>query len=283
MTLAGSSLPCVQVEEFEGPLDLLLDEVRRQNVAIEKISMAPIAARFLEYMHTAVARNLNLDIEWVHMAATLIHWKSRSLLPADSEAQPRPDPIRDEIIKQLLAHRKEAAEELARRRSVEDTRFSRAASLPAPELRAEPEEPTFVSVWDLIQQARDIAGWVVEHRENHHQWKQTFGVETDLVTVTDMIDYLRNELTATPDGTLDGTHLLEIQPTPPRRACLFLGMLEMARVQQLELLQNEAFGSIYLTPLEPAMVTQTPTVMRNCDRRRKACDWTSDLPYPRSM
>ena len=53
MTLAGSSVPSVQVEEFEGPLDLLLDEVRRQNVSIDKISMAPITARFLEYMHTA--------------------------------------------------------------------------------------------------------------------------------------------------------------------------------------------------------------------------------------
>ena len=66
---SASSLPSVQAEDFEGPLDLLLDEVRRQNVALEKISMAPIVARFLEYMRTATERNLNLDIEWLHMAA----------------------------------------------------------------------------------------------------------------------------------------------------------------------------------------------------------------------
>ena len=64
---------------------------------------------------------------------------------------------------------------------------------------------------------------------------------------------LRHELTATPDGTIDGARLIEIQPTPSRRACLFLGMLEMARVQQLELLQNQTFGPIYLKPLGPAI------------------------------
>ena len=121
----GNSLPSVQVEAFEGPLDLLLDEVRRQNVAIEKIAMAPIVARFLEYVRTAAERNLNLDIEWLHMAATLIHWKSRSLLPADAMGEPAADPIRDSLVQQLLAHRKQAAEELARRRALEHTQFSR--------------------------------------------------------------------------------------------------------------------------------------------------------------
>ena len=77
------SLPSVQFQEFEGPIDLLLDEVRRQNVEIEKIAMAPIVARFLEYVGKASERNLNLDIDWLHMAATLIHWKSRSLLPSE--------------------------------------------------------------------------------------------------------------------------------------------------------------------------------------------------------
>jgi chromatin segregation and condensation protein Rec8/ScpA/Scc1 (kleisin family) len=83
MALPGSAAslpPSVQIPEFEGPLDLLLDEVRRQNIAIEKPRHV---ARFLAYVGTAAQRNPNLDIEWLHMAATLIHWKSRSLLPRD--------------------------------------------------------------------------------------------------------------------------------------------------------------------------------------------------------
>ena len=240
-----NSLPLVQVEAFEGPLDLLLDEVRRQNVAIEKISMAPIVARFLEYIRTAIERNLNLDIEWLHMAATLIHWKSRSLLPRDESGQPEADPIRNDLVQQLLAHRKQAAEELARRRSLEETRFLRPADGELREEAAtdEPEESPFVSVWDMMQQARDLSRWVQEHRESHRQWKETLGVEKDDVTVSDMIDNLWARL-GSADVTLDGATLIHEQPCASRKANLFLGMLELVRSQEIKLEQREHFGSI---------------------------------------
>ena len=224
MTLpaSASSLPSVQAEDFDGPLDLLLDEVRRQNVALEKISMAPIVARFLEYMRTATERNLNLDIEWLHMAATLIHWKSRSLLP-DATGEPTADPIRDSLVQQLLAHRKQAAEELARRRALEQTQFSRMDG----EFREaagsdEAEDAPFVSVWDLMQQARDLSRWVQEHRESHRQWKETLGVEKDDVTVSDMIDYLWTRL-GSAETIVDGASLIHEQPTASRKASLFWG------------------------------------------------------------
>lgn len=249
---APSLPPPIQLPEFEGPLDLLLDEVRRQNVAIESIAMAPIVTRFLEYVGTAVERNFNLDIEWLHMAATLIQWKSRSLLPRDARGEPQRDTIRDDLVQQLLAHRKQAADELERRRAVEESRFSRAAAdgavVAAGTATDEPDEPGFVSVWDLIQQARDLARWAEEHRANRCRWRESFGVEQDDTTVTEMMDYLRNQL-ATADGRLDGVGLLEGQATASRRASLFLGMLEMARDQQVELQQNEIFGRIWLSNL----------------------------------
>lgn len=248
---AASLPPPVHLAEFEGPLDLLLDEVRRQNVAIENIAMAPIVARFLAYVGSAAERNLNLDIEWLHMAATLIYWKSRLLLPQDATGEPQRDAIRDDLVQQLLAHRKQAADELARRRAVEETRFSRAAAAggefvasgPATD---EPDEPRFVSVWDLIQQARDLARWVEQHREDRRHWCESFGVEQDDVTVCEMMDYLQDQL-ATVDGGIDGVGLLESQATASRRSCLFLGMLELARDRQLELQQDEMFGPIWLS------------------------------------
>lgn len=240
----GNSLPLVQVEAFEGPLDLLLDEVRRQNVAIENISLVPIVGHFLEYVRTAAERNLNLDIEWLHMAATLIHWKSRSLLPADTMGEPTADPIRDGVVQQLLAHRKQAAEELDRRRVLEQTQFSRVdgefREAPGPD---EPEDSPFVSVWDLMQQARHISRWVQEHRESHRQWKETLGVEKDDVSVSDMIDYLWARL-ASADVTLDGASLINEQPCASRKASLFLGMLELVHCQEIKLEQREHFGSI---------------------------------------
>jgi segregation and condensation protein A len=243
----GNSLPSVQVEAFDGPLDLLLDEVRRQNVAIEKIAMAPIVARFLEYVRTAAERNLNLDIEWLHMAATLIHWKSRSLLPSDAMTEPAADPTRDSLVQQLLAHRKQVAEELARRRAVEQAQVSRVGG----EFREaagpdEPEDSPFVSVWDLMQQARDLSRWVQEHRESHRQWKETLGVEKDDVTVSDMIDYLWARL-GSADVTLDGATLINEQPCASRKANLFLGMLELVRDQQLQIEQSEFCGPVWLS------------------------------------
>jgi chromatin segregation and condensation protein Rec8/ScpA/Scc1 (kleisin family) len=138
------------------------------------------------------------------MAATLIHWKSRSLLPRDASSEPQRDAIRDDLVQQLLAHRKQAADELARRRAVEESRFSRAAA----EAVHEAEEPDFVSVWDLMQQARGLARWVEQHRDDRRRWRESFGIEPDDVTVSEMMDYLRDQL-ATADGRLDGVALLE--------------------------------------------------------------------------
>lgn len=113
--MSPSLPPAVEWIEFEGPLDLLLDEVRRQNVDLERVRMAPLVGRYLSYVWTAGERNLNLDIEWLYTASTLIQWKSRSLLPHEPTAEPVPDTIRDELVTQLRRHRKEAAEALARR------------------------------------------------------------------------------------------------------------------------------------------------------------------------
>ncbi len=246
---SASLPPPVQLPEFEGPLDLLLDEVRRQNVAIENIAMAPIVGRFLEYVSSAAERNLNLDIEWLHMAATLIHWKSRSLLPRDVTEDPQTDPVRDDLIRHLLAYRKEAADELARRRAVEETRLKRTIGQVGS--AEESDEPGFVSVWDLIQQARDLARWAEQHRESRRRWRESFGVEEDETTISEMMDYLRDQLAAG-NGKLDGVVLLQSQASASRRSCLFLGMLEMVRDQRIEVQQNEIFGPIWISPLMTA-------------------------------
>jgi len=236
---SSSSLPRLPLERFDGPLDLLLDEVRRQKVAIAHIAMAPIVARYLEYLRAAAARGVRLDIDWLEIAATLIYWKSRSLLPHDPAAEPAGDPIRDDLVRRLLAHRQLAAGELARRHSLEETRLSRSSeAAPGP-----CEAAAFVTAWDLIQQARALARWTEEQREQRRRWRETFDVERDDVTIAEMMDYLRGRLSSS-GGTLDGRNLLNAQPDASHRSCLFLGMLEMARGGEIELRQNESFGEL---------------------------------------
>jgi len=232
--------------EFEGPLDLLLDEVRRQNVDVERIQMTPLVARFLGYVRTARQRDLNLDIEWLHTASVLIQWKSRALLPHEPAAERVEDAIRDELIAQLSRHKKEAAEALGRRLSRAAAQLPRGSreQFPNETGPAEPEDAPFLSVWDLLQQARELARWAAEYRLNQCQWQETLAVEQDPVTVEEMSQLLRDSLGRTQSGVLDAALLLREQPTPGRRACLFLGMLEMTRAGEVELSQERAWEVI---------------------------------------
>ena len=79
----------VQIPQYEGPLDLLLSIVRRNELSISDLPLAPIAAQYLAYIKEAEALDVNLGMEWIDIAARLIQWKSNSLLPADPAL---PDP-----------------------------------------------------------------------------------------------------------------------------------------------------------------------------------------------
>ena len=233
--MTGSSPP------FEGPLDLLLDEVRRQNIALEQVALAPLVARYLDYMRAAASHNVNLDIEWIHMAATLIQWKSRSLLPSDALAPQATDPIRDKLVRQLADHRQQAAEELARRQAVQDSRFSRET-----DKIEELAYPGFLSVWDLTQQARDLARWASEHQRDRTRWNQMVAVEQDDSTIASMIEYLLEQVALADRLELDALRLLYAHESPSRRASLLLAMLEIARDRHVEIVQTELFGSIVI-------------------------------------
>lgn len=248
------SAACLPQEPFDGPLDLLLDEVRRQKIAIEEVALAPLVARYLDYMEAAAAQQRPLDIDWILLAATLIHWKSRSLLlpPAGAPAVAAADPVREEIVSLLLAHRQQAADDLNQRLSEEAGRLSRSGE-PAFQEEAESEEdfdPPFLSVWDLTQQARELARWASQYSQQHNHWRQTVAIEAEETTEAEMTGYLRAQFTAGV-AELDATRLLAEQPSPLRRVSLFLAVLDMARTQQLRILQTEAFADILLAPQCP--------------------------------
>src|SRR5712675_2262285 len=105
---AVSSPLDVHLEHYEGPLDLLLDLIRRQQIDIADIPIATITSQYLAYMDKARELDVDLGAEFVYMAATLIHIKSKMLLPADPELEkisPEEDP-RKELVERLLEHEK---------------------------------------------------------------------------------------------------------------------------------------------------------------------------------
>ncbi len=94
------------LEQYDGPLDLLLDLIRKQEINIYDIPIAQITQQYLEYMQRAAEMNIELSAEFVYMAATLIHIKSKMLLPRDPELEkllPEEDP-RQELVDRLLEH-----------------------------------------------------------------------------------------------------------------------------------------------------------------------------------
>ena len=127
------SLPC-----FEGPLDLLLTLVRRNQMEITDIPIAEITRQYLEHLRQADEQRMDLGAEFVEMAAVLIHIKSKCLLATDPEmAAAEPDP-REDLIRQLLDHQqvRQAAEFLGQKLELEGASWSR----PTEKIPEEPPE-----------------------------------------------------------------------------------------------------------------------------------------------
>src|ERR1051325_6216721 len=96
----------IHLEHYDGPLDLLLDLIRRQQIDIKDTLIATTAHEYLRYMEKAREMDIDLGAEFVYMAATLIHIKSRMLLPRDpalEQISPEDDP-RQELVDRLLEH-----------------------------------------------------------------------------------------------------------------------------------------------------------------------------------
>src|SRR5271170_6694822 len=112
----------IQLPIYEGPLDLLLDLIRKQEIDIHNIPIAKVTQQYLDYLHQLEKLDINVSSEFLYMAASLIYIKSKMLLPVDPLVGPEEqmDP-RDELVHRLLEHEKfkNAAQLLYQKRSEE--------------------------------------------------------------------------------------------------------------------------------------------------------------------
>src|SRR2546428_11602239 len=107
---------------YEGPLDLLLDLIRKQDIDIYDIPIARITAQYLAYVEKLRELDVNVAAEFIYMAAVLIHIKSKMLLPRDPDAPAAEDDPRSELVNRLLEHEKfkSAAQMLLQKQQIED-------------------------------------------------------------------------------------------------------------------------------------------------------------------
>jgi segregation and condensation protein A len=239
-----ASLPfSITLPAYDGPLDLLLDLVRKQEVRIEDISVSLVAAQFLAYVEKAADVNIDLSAEWIDMAARLILWKSRSLLPQDPEICKSAPDFEAELVGLLKKHARAAAEVLIGMKDYEDSSFSRAETEAIEPLGN--EQDAFFSLWDLIQLCEDHA------RDSSKAERYAIATEIvpEEVSVDGMISWIRRRLEAALGQPVAANALFSERPRLPERICTFLAMLELARQQAIELTQIgplTEFGPILL-------------------------------------
>ena len=240
----------IALPAFEGPLDLLLHLIREHELDILDIPIALITEKYLEYLDLMQAMNLDVASEFLVMAATLAHIKSRMLLPRDQVAEDLDeeegeDP-REALVKRLLEHQKylEAGERLGQRGILGRDAFARPPE-PEPPQPEGPEGLAEVSVFKLIEAFyRVLKGARLEVREQ---------LMVDRVSIADAIDRIGQQLAG--GARVPFTALFE-PPAPgaplERHTVVvtFLALLEMVRLRLLRVFQAEGSEEILLESRE---------------------------------
>ena len=240
-TVSQTSLS-FRLDQYEGPLDLLLDLIRKQQIDIRNIPIATITSQYLKYLEQAREMDLDIGAEFVFMAATLIHIKSRLLLPTDpalqKEGETAEDP-REELVQRLLEHErfKNAAEMLQQKRLIEENVWSNPRMK---EFIQDGDDPGLdVGLFDLIT----AFGAVLERLSQ----RPVYEITDEEVSVGDMISHIRLLLEAThKDKPLFILQVMEQQRSRRAMICLFLAVLELVKTHTIEILQADLFGEIAL-------------------------------------
>lgn len=234
----------VRLPVFEGPLDLLLHLLQREQIDIYNIPIARITAQYLDYLSMMESLNLEVAGEFLVMAATLLEIKSRMLLPRPATPQEAedegPDP-RAALVERLLEYRKyqEAAASLAERAEIQRWIFSRS-------LLGQEEEngaylmlnaATALDLWSALQQVLERA-----------QASPVAELRRPRVTVAMKVAQVAARVRDAGEQGLDFLELFAGVVTRLEVIVTFLAVLEMMRRQMIRVLQRRAFGAIRLYP-----------------------------------
>jgi segregation and condensation protein A len=224
---------------YEGPLDLLLHLIRKQDIDIYDVPIGRITGQYLAYVEKLRELDVNVAAEFIYMAAVLIHIKSKMLLPRDpTAASDAQDDPRAELVNRLIEHEKfkSAAQMLMQKQHIEEAVWSNPGLNEFKD--AEGTEPEIAAdVIDLVKTFQEI----LERARN----RPMIQVDEETVTVGQMIEYLRRRL-AMEDRPIRLKQMLRNVESRQALVCMFLALLEMVRLQAIQLRQDRLFGEILL-------------------------------------
>ncbi|MFI5303724.1 MAG: segregation and condensation protein A [Nitrospiria bacterium] len=230
----------IKIDVFEGPLDLLLHLIKKHQINIYDIPIALITRQYIEYLELMKTLNLNVAGDFLVMAATLVHIKSKTLLPPDEMAQEEEEDPREELVFRLLEYKKfkEASLHLEERESVWTEIFRRPASLDA-ELVNEEFCFTDLNLFDLVEALQKVI-----ERLPEKNWME---VTQEILSVTDRINDLLEFLEGKESATFN--ELFSGDSNKGMVVVTFLALLELCRLRLVNIIQSEDFGVIRVRKL----------------------------------
>ena len=232
----------IKLDIFEGPLDLLLYLIKKNEIDIYNIPVALITEQYLQYLKMIKSLNLDLAGEYLVMASTLIHIKSKMLLPEPEEPEEEEEDPRAELVRQLLEYQafKEAATNLGERPILERDVFTRAAFLPEEsEKSATAEEELIeVSIFELIEAFHRLVSRIDK--------KELLEIDLEKMSLTDIINGIMERLANEKNLTFD--ELLGEKKERWRIIYTFLALLELVKLRMVKAYQTSAFGVIRIFP-----------------------------------
>jgi segregation and condensation protein A len=231
----------VHLEVFEGPLDLLLHLIKKNKLSITDIPIALITEQYLEYLKLMKVLNLDIAGDYLLMAATLLHIKSRLLLPVSSEGEgeeEEADP-RAELIRRLLEYQKykEASLELEKRPLLDRDVFTRTVL----QEKEEPEEERFeVSLFELLEAFRQVLERV-KIESVHEVALETITLEEK---IQEILSFLQREQRSMAFHTL-----FPEQASRRMIVVTFLAILELVKMKAVRIFQAAPFETIRVSPV----------------------------------
>src|SRR5437667_5612075 len=223
---------------YDGPLDLLLDLIRKQDIDIYDIPIGKITAQFLAYVEGIKQLAVDVAAEFIYMASLLIHIKSKMLLPRDPDAPPEEQDPREELVQRLLEHEKfkNAAQMLLQKQQIEDAVWSNPALKEFKESEGA-EAELAADVVDLVRSFQQVLA--------RAKSKPVLELDEESVTVAQMIEYIRRRLLLE-ERPIRLKLLLQHAQSQRALVCAFLALLELVRLQAILLRQDRLFGDILI-------------------------------------
>jgi segregation and condensation protein A len=246
----------VKFEVFEGPLDLLLYLIKKEEVDIYEVNLTSLATQFIEYIDTMRLLDLEIAGEFLVMAATLMYIKSRELLPVDQqvevEGEEEGEDPRWELIRQLVEYKKfkDAAAQLAVLESRQENVFPR---VPVKlEFESEPPPRNEASLFDLLNAVNVVL-------ERFNQRPEQRDIFEDKWSVSEKIEFLMRAISE--QSPLRFSELFEKVTSRSEVVVTFLALLELIRLKQVLAVQSEEFGEIEIRRAEASIVATEPAAV----------------------